>query len=121
MFLIFGINSKRKKLDFSQSVQCPCCGRFGTLSVWTVYSCFSLFFIPLVRWNVRYYAQLSCCGATCELARELGRAVARGQPAALDPATLAFEGGFAAHRCPNCGFTTAEDFQFCPKCGGPLA
>ena len=29
--------------------------------------------------------------------------------------------GYTMRHCRNCGFSTAEDFEYCPKCGTRLS
>jgi len=123
VFFVAGISQGEKLLKFSQLLICPNCGRYGRVSVFMRYTCFTFFFIPLFRWNRRYYARMECCGAVCELDPALGKAIARGQTVSIDPNALHFSGGGwqrAVHVCRRCGYTTAEDFRYCPKCGEPL-
>ena len=117
MFLIFGINQNEKQLNFDQTVICKGCGRFGHIAVWMRYTYFMLFFIPLFKWGRTYYVQMSCCGSTCELDPALGRGIETGSVTSLDERSLHFGCQEGTRRCTNCGYTTAEDFQYCPKCG----
>lgn len=121
MFFIMGISQGQKKLNFDQTVICGHCGKYGHLSVYMVYSYFSLFFIPLFKWGRTYYAQTSCCGQTVPIDAELGRQIERGQvtslPENIIPDTYQYH---SVRRCAACGFETEEDYQFCPKCGGRL-
>ena len=78
MFFIMGINPREKQLDFSQSIRCKRCGRYGRLEVFLTCMCFSLFFIPLFRWNKQYYARTTCCGGAALLPKELGERIAAG-------------------------------------------
>ena len=93
MFLIMGINNGRKVLDFTQLITCPCCGRNGRMEIIKTYTYFMFFFIPLFRWNKRYFVNMSCCGAVCEIDAELGRAVEKGEVTYINPDTLNFTGG----------------------------
>lgn len=121
MFFIMGISPRSKQLDFSQQGVCPACGRLTRFEVWVTMTCLTLFFIPTLRWGKRYYLKSTCCGAVCELPRSLGDAIARGEVTSIDPSSLHFSGGApCVKRCPACGFTTDEDYQFCPKCGSRL-
>lgn len=79
MFLLFGISQGEKRLDFTQTTVCACCGSYGRYEVYMTYMYFSLFFIPIFRWNKRYFATTSCCGTVCEIDRELGRGYERGR------------------------------------------
>ena len=77
MFIIMGSGQKEKILDLEQDMQCGNCSTFSTVQIIMVYSYFMLFFIPLFKWNKRYYAQMTCCGSTCDLDKELGAKIER--------------------------------------------
>lgn len=120
MFFVMGAGDKETLLGLEQMAVCPRCGRYGRLQVVMVCSVLSVFFIPLFRWNKRYYARFSCCGAYCPLDPELGRRIEKGEVQSLDERALVFTGGRQVHRCAACGYATEQDFDFCPKCGRPL-
>lgn len=118
MFFIIGISNGEKQIEFDQPLVCPCCGKFGRLELHMTYMFFSLFFIPLIKWNKRYFVRTTCCSAACELPEELGHSIARGETTQLDINVLHFSCQYGAVRiCKTCGYETAEDFQYCPKCG----
>jgi hypothetical protein len=121
MFFIMGISQKEKKLNFDQLIVCKCCGRYGHIEVYMTYTYLMLFFIPVFQWNKHYYARMNCCGSACELNPELGRAIIKGEVTSLDPDNLGFTcSGSRTRHCDYCGFTTSEDYQFCPRCGKQL-
>jgi hypothetical protein len=123
MFFIMGITDGRKNLDFNQQIICEMCGRYGRYQVFMTYTALTLFFIPFLRWNKHYYVQTSCCNTLYELDPAIGKRIAWGEdvdirPRDLRPVQTARRGGAGAwRRCGNCGYETAEDFEFCPKCG----
>ena len=119
MFFIMGINDGRKDFDFSQMMICDACGAYGRYTLFMTYTVLSLFFIPCLKWNKRYYVQSSCCGALFELDGEVGRRIASGEDVEILPEHLTRVGGGTggAKRCNRCGYATNEDFDFCPKCG----
>ena len=51
---------------------CPSCGRYGRYEVTVEYTCFSLFFIPILKWNKKYYVKSSCCGSIYLLSKDIG-------------------------------------------------
>ena len=120
MFFIIGVDTKSKQLEFSQTHICSCCGRYGRIEFFMTYTCLSLFFLPTFRWNKRYFAKMSCCGAVCEIPSELGEQMARGEITHIDPDMLNFPHNHTEYKRCECGFETSEDFQFCPKCGRPF-
>ena len=84
------------------------------------YTVLSLFFIPCFKWNKHYYVQTSCCNALYELNPEIGKRIACGENVEILPEylTRVGNGGYMyLIKCNHCGYETAEDFEFCPKCG----
>lgn len=125
MFFIMAITDGRKDFDFTQVMVCDVCGRYGRYTVFMTYTALSLFFIPCFKWNRHYYVQTSCCGALYELDPEVGRMIARGEQVEILPENLvrinqAGGNGYNIKRCSACGYETAEDFEYCPKCGTKL-
>ena len=121
MFFVMGISDKEVKLNFDQLVICKCCGKYGHVEVFMRYTYFMFFFIPLFKWNKRYYVRMNCCNSISEISSDIGKGIENGTITSINPYILRFEGkGYSAKRCNNCGFTTFEDFDYCPKCGSKL-
>lgn len=120
MFLIMGISDGRRQLNFSQLGTCPACGAYCRYQLSVTYTALSLFFIPILKWNRRYVVACSRCGAAFELSAALGQRIARGESVEIRPEDLTPLGQRTRaqlKRCAHCGYTTGEDFEFCPKCG----
>lgn len=121
MFFILGITDGRKDFEFTQIMICNICGKYGRYQVFMTYTVLSLFFIPCFKWNKHYYVQTSCCGTLYELDPKIGKQIARGEQVEILPQHLSQvrKGGSwnRYKRCAQCGYETAEDFEFCPKCG----
>ena len=133
MFFIFGIDQGKKEIGCFGPYICKACGSYGRYEVFMTYMCFSLFFIPVFKWGKRYYAQSTCCRSLWELNPETGRRLACGEQAKIAPEDLwetggSFQGGSGGTGgrktellvCPSCGYETAEEFSYCPKCGARL-
>ena len=120
MFFIMGIDPRKKLLTYNKVFICDHCGQYGRYEVWLSYMCFSLFFIPLIKWNKHFYVRTTCCGTTYELDPAIGRAIANGSEVEIRPEHLMKIQGQSYQRgktCSRCGFTTNEDFPYCPNCG----
>lgn len=125
MFFMIGITDGRKDFPFTQTVICQACGKYGRYQVFVTYMTLLLFFIPCFRWNRRYYVEMSCCHTIYELEPETGKRIARGEDVEIKESELTkvYNGNQSWHTagrqksCRYCGFTTNEDFEFCPKCG----
>ena len=132
MFFIGGISSGVKPLEYLKTVICGRCGAYGRYQVYMTYMYFSFFFIPIFKWNRRFFVEMSCCGAVYELDPEVGKRLLRGEEVEITERDLTLRqdgngnpwtGSDASHRhkvCPSCGFETDEDFSYCPKCGKPM-
>lgn len=118
MFFFFGIMNDQKDLNFHQPMTCAQCGRMGQYQVFMTYMVLSIFFIPIFKWGRTYYVRTSCCGSLYQLRPEVGRAIERGEQVTIQQTDLYLEQqGKWTKVCYNCGYTTTEDFAYCPKCG----
>ncbi len=121
-FFIMGITDGRKDLAYNKQIICDVCGRYGRYDVFMTFTALSLFFIPVFKWNKQYYVRTNCCGTLYELDPEIGKRIARGEDVEIQYLHLRkteSNGYYSANikTCSNCGYQTAEDFDFCPKCG----
>ncbi|MCR5371636.1 MAG: zinc ribbon domain-containing protein [Clostridium sp.] len=121
MIFIGGISQGMQQLDYMKTVICGRCGAYGRYEVFMTYMYFSFFFIPLFKWNRKFFVKMSCCGAVYDLDPEKGMAILRGQQAEITEADLTLreegQGRRYVKKCSSCGYETEEDFEFCPKCG----
>lgn len=127
MFFIMGIDPREKQIPYNDLVICSQCGKYGRYEVVMRYMCFSLFFIPLIKWNKQFYVRTNCCGTVYELDPAIGRALMKGVELEIKPehlrkvsAEYAQSGHVKVARCAACGYQTNEDFRYCPKCGRPM-
>lgn len=122
MFFIGSISNGEKKLDYIQSTVCSRCGAFGRMEIYMTYMCFSLFFIPIFKWNKKYYVKYTCCNSIYVLDDEIGTKISHGENISIseDNLHLADYNIPTINRCNNCGYICDNDFEYCPKCGKKL-
>lgn len=122
MFFIGGISNGEKKLDYVQSIVCPRCGAFGRMEVYITYMCFSFFFIPIFKWNKKYFVKNTCCNSIYILDNEIGLKISKRENISISQNDLQLVDSNQSFisRCANCGYISKEDFQYCPKCGEKL-
>lgn len=121
MIFIFGMSSKEEKLDFSQTIICPNCGAYGRLELFMTYSYFSLFFIPLFKWNKKYLVRSTCCDSIYTINDDLGRDIEKGIKTRIEESDLEpIHTGYRQKYCSNCHFPIEPEFQYCPRCGTKL-
>ncbi len=121
MFFLMWITDGRKDFDFTQTIICDQCGKYGRYHVFMTYTVLTLFFIPCFKWNRHYYVETTCCNTLYELDPEIGERIAHGDNIEISSKNLIqiTKGNCGNNRkkCSNCGFETDEDFEYCPKCG----
>lgn len=119
MFFIFGISSKERDLDFSQTTICKTCGSYGRLEAFMTYTYFSLFFIPIIKWNKKYFIRSTCCGSIYSIEEELGKSIERGRNVVIEDSDLInINRNYKKELyCKNCGRKIEESFEYCPSCG----
>ena len=123
MFIIWGINSKQKKFNCEKMFICERCGQYGRYEGIMTYTCFALFFIPIIKWNKKYFVKTTCCGTLYALDSEVGKSIIRGNGVEIRPEHLMKVQGQsydAKKRCSQCGYVLEEACNFCPKCGNKL-
>lgn len=117
MVLLFGTSSKEKKLDFTQSIVCSNCGAHGKYEAFMTYSIFTIFFIPILKWNKKFYIISKCCGSSYRLKDNIGRSIERGENININESDLDLINMNYTITCSNCEFVIEDGFEYCPKCG----
>ncbi|MGI6166677.1 MAG: zinc ribbon domain-containing protein [Eubacteriales bacterium] len=123
MFFIafFGIEDKDKHLGTYKDGVCPSCGMATGYEVRKSYRYFHVFFIPLARWNVRYFVRTSCCGRIYELNGALGREFEKNSGTEIRKEDLRSVDGYSPFgHCPSCRAEVPAEFSYCPYCGAKL-
>lgn len=119
MFFIMGVNDRQETLRRENMIVHSACARYGMVEIQMIQSVFSLFFIPLIRFNRRYYAYFHCCDRSYPIRKEAGEELRSSPERELRESDL-LEATHQNPRCRSCGYLLQEDFEFCPKCGDPI-
>lgn len=97
--------------------KCDTCQHEGTIELIKTYQCFRLFFIPLFKWQVKYYLKHSC-GGQVEINEEVALKILHGM---ISTEHLHMEHGQPSQAnnrwCPHCGKALEPQFEYCPYCG----
>lgn len=122
MFFMIGFNTERKDLDFNQIITCDNCGSLANYNVFMTYTVLTLFFIPVFKWNKKYYVESSCCKSLYELDNEIGIRIEKGENVEIlsEHLNLINNGYSGFKKCINCGYTLNKEFKYCPNCGAKL-
>jgi zinc-ribbon family len=122
MLFIAGISSKQEKLNYDQTIVCSECGKYGHYEIYFECMVFSFFFIPIIRWNKKYYVRNTCCGTIYRISKERGEDIRKGKETSLSKMDLEIvHQTYSFYKqCSLCGYETIENFQYCPKCSNRL-
>lgn len=75
MFVIWGFGSRRKYTDVVTKDTCGACGTEQVMSVVMDYGCFTLFFIPIIKFGKKYYEVCPHCGAGRQITKREYKAI----------------------------------------------
>lgn len=116
---IFGVQSRDEVIKAEHSVICPICGAYDRYEVIRAYDYFHVFFIPVWKWNKRYYVRTRCCQRVCELDEGVGSRIEQGQTVTITSSHVRCSEQVGPF-CPDCGAQLDGSFRFCPYCGGKV-
>lgn len=94
--------------------QCDTCECEGNIELIKSYQCLRLFFMPIFKWQVKYFLKHSC-GGQIEISEEIAVGILHG--------TIQTEKFHMTHeafnnlQCKYCGHVLERDFEYCPYCG----
>lgn len=120
-FTFFGIQDKNQYIGACTTIVCPSCGKLARYEVYKSYRYFHIFFIPVFRWNIRYFVKTSCCGCLYELNPVAGKEFEKNPGTEIRYEDLRPVSNYLPYRhCQNCNADVPAEFNYCPYCGGKL-
>jgi DNA-directed RNA polymerase subunit RPC12/RpoP len=124
---IFGIQNKEKEIKYLNNISCNSCNSESGAKLIKSYNFFHFFFIPLFKWNEKYYVICSNCSGIFEIPQEKGKRIENGEDVEItywDLKTVEtghYNYGYTAgSKCSHCGRTVEPHFEYCPYCGARL-
>lgn len=122
MFFIFGLSHGEKKIDYDKSIRLEKGNIYYMPQIYVTYTYFSVFFIPILKWNKKYYVTLEETGYTFELEQTIGRKIEKKESVTIEAThlkSIISDNTYTEDLkvCNICKFNTYENYQYCPKCG----
>jgi len=118
---IFGIQQAEKQIGTYNNAICPSCGSLTRFEVFKNYFYFHIFFIPIFKWNVKYFIKPVCCGSIYELDPIIGKQYEKGQNPKVENEHLRPLNQYSPFKtCSGCGARVESGYSFCPYCGRRL-
>jgi RNA polymerase subunit RPABC4/transcription elongation factor Spt4 len=121
---IFGIESKEKEITIIDNINCNRCKSTVKGHLIKSYDFFHFFFIPIFKWNEKYYLVCENCNEVYGVKKEKGKAIESGENINitywdlydLDQKQYG-SNVYGKTICSNCKNEVDGNFKFCPYCG----
>lgn len=118
---VFGVKDKEKHIGTYNLAICPACEGLTRYEVRKSYRYLHLFFIPTIRWNVKYFVGTVCCGSLFELDPVVGKKFEKNPDIEIKQENLRRVYTRSPLKyCLDCKIDVPGQFSYCPYCGGRL-
>lgn len=123
---VFGIENKEKEIKILNNFTCKSCSRLTNGRVIKHYEFFHFFFIPIFKWNEKYYVECNSCRGIFSISKEKGKMIERGENIELtywDLQEVNNSYGYNYNKnnvCKNCGKIVDCEYIYCPYCGNKV-
>lgn len=120
---IFGIENKEKEIKVINNLTCKICNRLSMARVIKHYEFFHFFFIPIFKWNEKYYVECGSCKKIFSISKEKGKMIERGENIDITYWDLNKVNNVYGYDyninsvCKNCGKVVDSEYKYCPYCG----
>lgn len=121
---IFGIENKDKEIKNLDNISCKRCNKTSSGRLIKNFDFFHFFFIPLFKWNEKYYVVCNECKSLYIIPRDKGKAIEHGEKIEVTywdlqeiNAQYYEHNYYNENRCINCGGKLDDNFKYCPHCG----
>lgn len=112
---IFGINNKS---SVKKEVSFECTGCLEDKSeVIENYSVFEIFFMPVYKYNKKYFLRCKKCESLYWLDEEKIEYILKTEKVRYEDIKKII---YQKEVCPNCGVNISEKYEYCPSCGHKL-
>lgn len=123
---IFGIENKDKEVKDLNNLTCKKCNSTIKGKLIKNFDFFHFFFIPIFKWNEKYYVLCNRCKCLYSIPKEKGKAIEKGEEVNItywdlqevySDNNINFNNRYDMKICPNCGEQVKRHFKYCPYCG----
>lgn len=121
---IFGIEARERVIRDVQKVYCRECNKDVSGRIIKRYNFFHFFFIPLLKWNERYYVKYDNCSHIYGISKEKGKRIESDENVDLGYWDLKdieeYTSSTVDNRCFCCSRVVEREYLYCPYCGEKL-
>jgi len=116
---IMGVDGKEKDVKIINSLPCKNCEEEPSGKLIKTFNYFHIFFIPIFRWNEKYYIICNGCNSIYEISKEKGKRLESGEDNTVTYWDLKVVKN-SIRKCNKCGTMVEPEFTYCPHCGEKL-
>lgn len=113
---IFGIYPKREKIKRVEFIECSEC-KNSDFSLIEDSSVFEFFFIPVFKFNKKYFLNCQHCNSIFVIDKERARDIVWKNTSDIDYWYLSKNILYRERRCQNCNSILNDRDNYCPVCG----
>ncbi len=119
---IFGIENKSKEIKILDNLNCKKCNKVFRGRLIKNFDYFHFFFIPILKWNIKYYIICDECITKFSISIDKGKAIENDDPVDITYWDLheLENSNYNIGICRNCGKEVDPSFEFCPYCGNRI-
>ncbi|MCL2312642.1 MAG: zinc-ribbon domain-containing protein [Firmicutes bacterium] len=119
MIFIGGITPGNKNLGITNSF-CIVCKKISDLYLSKTYLIFNLFFIPIIYFNISFFAKCQSCNCIMAINKKKGKTLEKDINAKIYKEDLEIVCDHVERNCPNCFAIILSNQNFCHNCGTKL-
>lgn len=119
---IFGIENKDKEIIILDNISCKKCNKTSRGILIKNFDFFHFFFIPLFKWNEKYYVICDQCKSVYKIPKDKGKDFENGEDVEINYWDLQEINTdyYKINVCANCGKKLEVNFKYCPHCGAEI-
>lgn len=124
---VFGIENKEKVVKILDNISCKKCNSVASGKLIKSFDFFHFFFIPLFKWNEKYFVVCDECKTIFSIQKEKGKSIELGESIDITYWDLQevyneYNSNYYCkpQKCSNCGNTVEPNFKYCPHCGAKI-
>lgn len=117
------MQNKQEEIKILNDVSCRNCDKGLGGKIIKTFNFLHLFFIPLFRWNEKYYIMCSGCNSVYEIPQDKAKRIEKGKDIEitywdLSPIKTRYDNSnySSESRCSYCGKVMEPNFKYCPYC-----
>lgn len=119
------MSNKEENIRNINNIVCKKCNSMSSYELIKTCNIFHIFFIPIIKWNEKYYLKSRCCDTIFQVSKDIGKKLERGENVSIEDGDLTevySNYGWQGYNpgetlCSYCGSRVDASFKYCPNCG----